>query len=49
MVEKGLAEPETVKEPEHPLFGKAIDDLKLREVPSLTEKSTIADALKIFK
>lgn len=49
MVEKGLATIDDIVEPNHPLKGKSIDELNLKVVPSLTEKSTISEALAIFK
>lgn len=49
MVEKGLTSVEEIVEPNHPLNGKSIDELNLRVAPSLTEKSTINEAIAIFK
>jgi len=43
MVEHGVSPIDTMVEPNHPLKGRSLSELNLKIVPSLTEKSTLAD------
>lgn len=49
MYEHGLMDIKNLVEDKHPLKGKSLDDLNLKVVPNLNEKSTINECLEIFK
>ncbi|KRX03357.1 Tryptophan synthase beta subunit-like PLP-dependent enzymes superfamily [Pseudocohnilembus persalinus] len=49
MYEHGLMKASELVEKNHPLNGKSLDELNLKQVQNLTEQSTIQDCLNLFK